>query len=245
MSNLGFVLDQLSTERAKNKALEEEIAKLKAQQGSVEQACPSGDQQPRVHLTLTIPQADALVAALEMYARLGLGQMECIAEAVQAGKIPIKKNSHAVRNRAETLRKIADTCDLLKGDLGFSLGESYEIRNPNVSESAHRACEIKKVVEKVLAHHPDLHTAYDDGLVMADLCSVTEVVTKEKSAEEVSEPGWYSVRATENDRYVSCVVLPGEDGLVMRLTGVYGDFSLCGRFVGPRNAPIYSEKVEG
>lgn len=41
--------------------------------------------EPRLHLTLTIPQARAMVTALDIYMRLGLGQVQMVSEMVADG----------------------------------------------------------------------------------------------------------------------------------------------------------------
>ena len=48
---------------------------------------------PKVHLTLTILQARAMGEALELYMRLGLGQVHMVSEMVADGSIPLKAES--------------------------------------------------------------------------------------------------------------------------------------------------------
>lgn len=126
--------------------------------------------EPLVQITLTIGQAYAVADALEMYSRLALGQIEHIAEAVRDGFIPINKDSQAARRTSETFAKVDDACALLKGDLGFLPGASYGIGNRQVSTQAHRAYEIKKVLERELAlqvnPNPAFRGVHYDGLTI-------------------------------------------------------------------------------
>lgn len=109
---------------------------------------------PKVHLTLTIPQARAMVEALDIYMRLGLGQVHMVAEMVADGSIPIKAGSLQIPE-SEVIHNVTALCKGIRQELGFQPGESYGVGNRAVSDKAHRAYEIEKVVKKALAMHDD------------------------------------------------------------------------------------------
>jgi hypothetical protein len=118
-----------------------------------------------VHLELTVPQAQALVSALDVYMRLGLGQIYRVAELVSDGFIPIKatktKKSDSETEIA-TVQSVTALCNEIRRELGFSSGESYSVSNVAVSERARRAYEIEKVVKKTLAMHTNVEPAFRD-----------------------------------------------------------------------------------
>ena len=138
---------------------------------------------PKVQITLTIPQAEAMVGALDIYTRLGLGQVHMFAEMVADGSIPIKSESVKIPEM-DAIHNIAALCNEIRRELGFQPGESYGVGNRAVSDKAHRAYEIEKVVKKALAMHknpnPPFHGVQYDGLSIrytndpAPVCMITE-----------------------------------------------------------------------
>ena len=109
---------------------------------------------PKVHLTLTIPQARAMAEALEIYMRLGLGQVNMVAEMVADGSIPIKAGS-LDKPEMDVIHNVTTLCHEIRRELCFQHGESYGVGSRAVSDKAHRAYEIEKVVKKALALHDD------------------------------------------------------------------------------------------
>lgn len=106
----------------------------------------------KVHITLTVSQARAMAEALEIYLRLGLGQVQMVAEMVADGSIPIKTRS-VITPEMDAIHNVAALCNEIRRELGFMPGESYGVGNRAVSSKAHRAYEIEKVVKKALALH--------------------------------------------------------------------------------------------
>ena len=140
---------------------------------------------PKVHLTLTIPQARAVAEALEIYMRLGLGQVHMVAEMVADGSIPIKAGSRD-KPEMDAIHNVAALCNEIGRELGFQPGESYGVGNRVVSDKAHRAYEIEKVVKKALAMHDGPNQTFrgvdHDGLTVrymddpAPVCVIGEGV---------------------------------------------------------------------
>lgn len=123
---------------------------------------------PKVRITLTVPQARAMAEALELYMRLGLGQVHMVSEMVANGSIPIKAGS--LTPEMDTIHHVTAICNEIRRELGFLPGESYGVGNRAVSDKAHRAYEIEKVVKKALAMHDDPNPAFRgvdyDGLTV-------------------------------------------------------------------------------
>ena len=124
--------------------------------------------EPKVHITITIPQARAMVAALDIYMRLGLGQVQMISEMVADGSIPIK--SGLDQSEMDVIHNVAALCNEIRRELGFLPGESYGVGNRAVSVEAHRAYEMEKVIQKVLVLHddptPTFRGVHYDGLTV-------------------------------------------------------------------------------
>ena len=123
----------------------------------------------RVQLTLTIPQARAMAEALEIYMRLGLGQVHMVAEMVADGSIPIKAESVKIPEM-DAIHNIAALCNEIRRELGFQVGESYGVGTRGVSDKAHRAYEIEKAIKRALALHENPNPAFRgvnyDGLTV-------------------------------------------------------------------------------
>ena len=113
----------------------------------------------KVHIALTIPQARAMVEALDIYTRLGLGQVHMIAEMVADRSIPIKAGSLETPEM-DVIHNVTVLCNEIRRELGFLPGESYGVGNRAVSDKAHRAYEIEKVIKKALALYDNQTPAF-------------------------------------------------------------------------------------
>ncbi len=123
----------------------------------------------KVHITLTIPQARAMAEALEIYMRLGLGQVHIVGEMVADGSIPIKAGLLKIPEM-DAIHNVAALCNEIRRELGFQPGESYGVGNRVVLDKANRAYEIEKVVKKALALHDNPNPTFRgvdyDGLTV-------------------------------------------------------------------------------
>lgn len=124
----------------------------------------------------TEAQAYALRDALELYARICIGQFHQISELMRAGVIPMASDGSGQRstvpvaaiNAAEDALTVAKACCGNPANGGMSIG------NPHVHDSGKRAWELLKVVQKTLAeerhedgaasgvHHNGLMVRYTD-----------------------------------------------------------------------------------
>lgn len=123
--------------------------------------------QDKLNLELTIPQARAVVGALDLFTRLSLGQFRALEDMIRQEAI----------KKADGSPADMDTCEQIDGVLkqvaalmGFSYNSSRGIGNPHNSIESARAYEIKKVVEKTLAEHSDPNPSFRgvnyDGLIV-------------------------------------------------------------------------------
>ena len=111
-----------------------------------------------VQLTVTVPQAQAMAKALDLFARLSIGQVGMIAEMVAMQEIPMYAPNGAPGRNATP-----EVCDTVRAGieevlrtLGYSgFGHSLGVGNEHVPVAGHRAYEISRVLEKVLAEHRD------------------------------------------------------------------------------------------
>lgn len=107
--------------------------------------------EPRVHLDLSVSQAQALKQALDLYARMGIGQINEIADLARMGIIKMRDADTAVGCPVEKIEAIQKLCMEIKGLLGHPENGNFGIGHPNVSSDAKRSWEIRKVLAKVLA----------------------------------------------------------------------------------------------
>lgn len=121
-------------------------------------------------ITLTLgcmEQADVLCAALDLYTRLGIGQLEMVEERFRMEDIPSASpvSFDERMQMAETLRELLGAA---KQTLGFPRGGSMGIGGPRVPVGAQRAYEIQKVLAKALAEYrepnPSFRGVRYDGL---------------------------------------------------------------------------------
>lgn len=111
----------------------------------------------KVRMEITEGQALAISKALDLYVRVGIGQLNEVAQLVAFGHVPIFNAGGAPRKvaSAEQCDQIRELMDTAKQVLGFSRGGSHGIGHPDNDISVSRSYEIYKVLEKTLAEHRD------------------------------------------------------------------------------------------
>lgn len=111
----------------------------------------------KVVLEITPEQAYAVAKALDLYSRMGLGQVREIGHLVRAGAIPFKKDIAAdgpggMIDRAESIDSLLGQVSTL---LGFQPNASFGLGSPRVPTDSLRAYEIQKVLQQALANDRD------------------------------------------------------------------------------------------
>ncbi len=123
----------------------------------------------RVHLDLTIEQAHAVSQALDLFTRMGIGQMREIAGLVRRGSIPFAPERLGA-DRLGAMNAIDDLCSGISRQLGFMRNANHGIGGEQVSASARRAYEVGRVLDKALAEHRDPNPSFRgvnyDGLLV-------------------------------------------------------------------------------
>ncbi|MHD0644213.1 hypothetical protein ACYPKM_01085 [Pseudomonas aeruginosa] len=109
-----------------------------------------------IELIMSMDHAKALVKALDVSSRIGIGQLNIIGEEVRFLLIePIRK----IESEDDRLQMFEDVDHMIqaakRAGFGFERGASYGIGNENVNTVFHRQYEVKKVLEKVLSEHRD------------------------------------------------------------------------------------------
>lgn len=112
-----------------------------------------------VHLDLTIEQAHAVSRALDLFARMGIGQMREIAGLVRDGSIPFSP-ARLGADRLGAMNAIDDLCADISNQLGFMRNANHGIGGEQVPASARRAYEVGMVLEKALAEHRDPNPSF-------------------------------------------------------------------------------------
>ena len=127
----------------------------------------------KIQITVTIEQATVIAKAVDLLARLSIGQIGQIAEMVAMQEIPMYSPNGFSKREATT-----DICEAVRAkaagilsDLGYSgISHSLGVGNEHVPIAGHRAYEISKVIQKVLAEHhnpnPEFRSVNYDGLML-------------------------------------------------------------------------------
>lgn len=115
-----------------------------------------------VHMMLTLDQAHAVCAALDLYTRIGIGQWEELAHLVRLGEIPVSRPAAEPRAAPDPVicDRVAALVGAIKQELGYPWNGSNGIGHPHVTPSAHRCFEIQKVLAQALAVHRNPHPAF-------------------------------------------------------------------------------------
>lgn len=139
----------------------------------------------KIHLELTVDQATAVSDALDVYSRLCIGQLEEVAKMVQDGRIKARGSKRQPDEYVEAENAVCEDVlamlDRAKSILGYSKGASMGIGNKSVSDTAARAWEVKKTMDKILAEirnpNPVFRGVDYDGLVVRYTNDPNPVVT--------------------------------------------------------------------
>lgn len=102
----------------------------------------------KLHLEVTIEQAKVISEALDLFVRIHIGQIGEI-EYLFRGMEIRKKDGHFTSY--EENEEIRSYCEAIKRVLGHPSNGNWSIGNTMVNKSAHRAYEIEKVIDKVIA----------------------------------------------------------------------------------------------
>lgn len=110
-----------------------------------------------VRLDITVAQAQAVAAALDLFTRLSLGQFEEISSKFAHGEFRVVRHGDEM-GRLPTEQEcceIRSLCAGLKRIAGHAHGGSFGIGSVAVSEKAHASYEVMKVLNETLALHRD------------------------------------------------------------------------------------------
>lgn len=131
----------------------------------------SMDQCTIIRVDMDIRYAKAATRALDLFVRLGLGQVSAIYEMVRCGLLPFNVDG---RGSPHSEAQIDEAVELLSKALGFysekdrNLG-GYGIGSRQVDSDVHPAYELFKVIGKAVADNvnpnPKLKTVAHDGLI--------------------------------------------------------------------------------
>ena len=126
----------------------------------------------KIHLELTIEQAQALIDAADLYARLGIGQFEEFTslmrfEVIKMADYNGKTSTPVPRN---VLDEVEQHVSAIKALIGHPRNGSYGIGHPSLHATVGRNYEIKKVLEQAVAYerdpNPDFKGVNYDGLIV-------------------------------------------------------------------------------
>ena len=109
-----------------------------------------------VIVAMSLGQARAAVAALDLFSSIGIGKLEEIAEMVRMGEVPMRADADQPRKVADpdTCDQIDDLMHQVKRLMGFSCGASNGVGNVHNTVNSMRAYELKKAIAQAVATRP-------------------------------------------------------------------------------------------
>lgn len=123
---------------------------------------------PSIAITLSAEQAEAVRAALDLYTRLCLGQVERVADLVRDEVIPLMSHQGNDRRTADEsiCAAVASVLREVKFHLSYPAAGSMGIAHPHVHLNGRRAYEVERVLSGALAHywHRDARASDADAL---------------------------------------------------------------------------------
>lgn len=125
-------------------------------------------------IVLSEGQVEAVVEALELYARLGIGQVEELAALLTEGRLPMFGSNAGDNERRKVPRALTDDVKEslydIKEKLGYPCNGSHGISHPHNHINVSRCYEVLRVVRKPLVTfqqpHSKLRMVDRDGLVV-------------------------------------------------------------------------------
>ena len=122
-----------------------------------------------VSLQMTPAQAIVNAKALDLYARVLMGQFNIVAELFRHDMLVVREPNSPTGGRPVTLEEMdrADMlCDELKRVLGLERGASFGVGSKAIVKEAHRSYEVLCVLQQALAFErsPDGKSVHHDGL---------------------------------------------------------------------------------
>jgi len=146
-----------------------------------------------VSLQMTTDQASANAKALDLYARVLMGQFNIVAELFRHDSLMARDPNSPTGGRPVTLDEMerADLlCDELKRVLGLERGASFGVGSKAIVKDAHRSYEVLCVLQHALAfdRNPDGKSVHHDGLRLryTDDPAPTATIT---DSEQAASPG--------------------------------------------------------
>ena len=134
-----------------------------------------------VTVTMTDQQARCVVDALDLYCRIGLGQLEELNMLALSGFI----RQTAGTNTADVRDELPGLCSSIKRLLRHHSGSSFGLGHDLVHEDFKRAYELKKQIQKPMAEHrnpnPSFRGVNYDGRIVAYTSDPNITVTVEAS----------------------------------------------------------------
>lgn len=110
---------------------------------------------PEIEIILklkSLEQAHAVLEALELFARVGMGQLDELTSMARDGRIPYGP-SGVQGDEIQSLNRVADLIGQVKTALGHSPSSSWGIVAPEVPIQARRAWEAYRILAQAVGSH--------------------------------------------------------------------------------------------
>lgn len=130
---------------------------------------PENTPDTQITITMNLEQAEAVSAALDLYTRIGLGDLSEIADLARMGKLNMRKHDGHRPVDIESIENMEELLLSAKALLGHPRNGSFGIGHQGVDIDARRAYEMKKSLDKALWSHKrpgDNSTVHSTGLTV-------------------------------------------------------------------------------
>lgn len=123
-----------------------------------------------INRTISMSEAYALAEILDEYSRLGIGQVDTLADMVRMDSLYELKNGQLLPSPIESSQEAQEIILRVERILGYPYGASYGISHEFIHIDALRSWEVKKILDQAIANHrnpnPEFRGVNYDGLFM-------------------------------------------------------------------------------
>lgn len=172
---------------------------------------------------MTISEAHATMRSLDFLSRLGIGQIDEVADLVRDDSVQCLRDGKLDPTSADESRLVEAIVQRAEHAFDYPYGASYGIGHKYVSPVAHRAWEMKKVMDKTLSLHREPNPSFPG----VNYDGVTLKYTRDPTPEA-------SVSGSDSNPVVKIKMTPEQlavmnQAIELRLSLMAGDFQAITR----------------
>lgn len=127
------------------------------------------EQKPGIEIRLTHEQADAVITALDLMTRVGMGELTEVANLARFGLLNKRSHDSFDKPDIQDIEAIEEQLAIAKHILGHPRNGSFGIGHPGVPLTSKRAYEVQKTLQETLWDYRnpgDRMSVHSDGLTV-------------------------------------------------------------------------------